>query len=132
MNKDIESRLKELRLVSPSSELRSTVLSKARAVWSNGNNGSVLHMQFRHVLALAASLVIFIGVITQLNMMEERQMRMSFNSNLDRSRMSSENIDFLKDIGFAPGYVSAIAGIRNSRQPELKFVLSKHENELKM
>ena len=47
MNKDIESRLKELRLAAPSPELKTTVLSNARAAWSDKNESPILHMQFR-------------------------------------------------------------------------------------
>lgn len=132
MNKDIESRLKELRLAAPSPELRSTVLSNARAAWCDKGEDPILHMQFRHVLALAASLVLFISVIALLNRMEERHMRLSMNSSWEKNLMGSENIDFLKDIGIDPSYVSAIAGVQNSRQPKLKLVFNRLENELKM
>lgn len=132
MNKNIESRLKELRLTAPSPNLKSTVLSNALAAWRAENEDPILHMQFRQILALAASLVLFIGVIAFLNRTEERHMRMSLNSGFEKVPASSENINFLKEIGLNPEYVSAIAGIQHSQQPELKLIFNRLENELKM
>ena len=132
MNKNIESRLRELGLTTPSPELRTIVLSNACAAWREKKEGKVLHMQFRQVLALAASLILFIGVTAVLNRIEERHMLLSLNSSWEKSRMPSENIDFLKEIGVDPKYVSAIAGIHDSRQAKLKLVLNRLEKELKM
>lgn len=132
MNKDIESRLKELMLAAPPPELRTSVLSNARAAWREKNESSILHMHFRQVLALAASFILFIGIIVLLNRMEEKRMRLSFNSGLEKVPASSENIMFLKEIGVDPEYASAIAGIQHSQQPKLKLVLNRLENELEM
>jgi hypothetical protein len=117
MNKDIESRLKELRLTPPSAELRSKVLANASAAWRKEHDGRVLHMQFRHVLALAASLVLFICAIALLNRTEERRMSLSLNSSSGQSKMQSENIKFLEEMGFDRKYSTAIACL-----PEIKRI----------
>ncbi|MFA6568920.1 MAG: hypothetical protein WCS96_11975 [Victivallales bacterium] len=132
MNKDIETRLKTLRLTPPPPELKSKVLSNARSAWSKENDGTVLHMQFRHVFALAASFILFIGVIAFLNRMEERDTRQALNSSWEKTRTSSENAEFLKELGFSPEYCSLIAEMRDSPQLELKSFSNRFEEELKL
>ncbi len=111
MNKDIETRMKELRLTAPSPELKSKVLSNARSVWREEGNGTILHMQFRSVLAIAASLVLFIGIIAILNHTEDRNTRTAMNPYWLKNKISSENIKFLDDMGLGPDYGKVIAGI---------------------
>jgi len=79
MNKDIEKKLRDLRLANPSSELKARVLANAKSAW-RGRQEPV-HMRFRQMLALAASLVIFVGVIVLLNRAEENNMRLAMQSN---------------------------------------------------
>ena len=111
MNKDIETRLKELKLASPSVEFRPKVLANAHAAWLAKNEVTVLHMQFRHVLALAASLVLFIGALAFLNWMEARDMRLAFGPRWENSKAHSENMKILEDMGFGREYSALIASV---------------------
>ena len=132
MNKDIESRLKDLRLTAPSPEFKATVLSNARAAWCEKNEATVPHMQFRNVLALAASLLLFIGGIAFLNQIEERDTCQTLNSCLEKSRDTSEDIAFLKEIGLNPEYCLAISKIKDSPQLKLESVFNRFEKELEL
>lgn len=130
MNKDIESRLKELRLATPPPELRTSVLSNARAAWRDKSKSPILHMQFRQVVTLAASLVLFTGVIVSLNRIEERRMCQSLNLSWEKNQMPSENIKFLEEMGLDRKYSLAIANV--SQITKIKPFVNRFDKDLNL
>ena len=125
MNKDIETKLKELSLASPSVEFRPEVLANAHAAWLAKNEVTVLHMQFRRVLALAASLVLFIGILAFFNWMEARDMQHAFGPCWENSEAHSENMKILEDMGFGREYSSLLASVPGEKT--MKPFLSRFE-----
>ena len=101
MNKEIETRLKELRLAGPSPELRSKILLNANSAWREEGAKTALQIEFRYIMAVAASFMLFAGTITSLNRMEAKDTRLAFEPYWTESRTSPENIVFLEEIGLA-------------------------------
>ncbi|GEM_PF-5674900 len=109
MNKDIETRLKELQLKFPDTELEAKILSSANKAWNECEGRPVKIIPFRKALAIAASLILLAGILAVLNIAENKKMQQAMISYPKSGLQKSENISLLEEMGLGKEYSKLIA-----------------------